>query len=89
MKDSSIGEYPAANGRLEDNLLLGGRLKKGKLLAGKRKKKDLRMEEDPEIKLPGRQKSIDCGKENPLPAQRTPTSVSNRNQQTTHLDYRR
>ena len=34
-----MGEYPAANGSIEDNLLLEGRLKKGRLLAeiGRRK----------------------------------------------------
>ena len=86
-KDSSMGEYPAANGSLEDNLLLEGKLKKGRLLDGKGKKKELRTDKDPENKLPGGQKSIYCGKENTIPAQRTPTSVSsrNRNKQTLGL----
>ena len=53
----------------------------GNLLAGKKKKKDLRMEEDPDNKLPGIRKDNDCGKENTLPTQRTPTRVSkDRNQ---------
>ena len=87
MNDSRIGEYPA-NGRLKDkpdNLLEGKILQKveGNLLAGKKKKKDFRMEEDTDNKLPGIRKDNDCGKENTLPTQRTPTRVSkdrNRNQ---------
>ena len=74
MNDSRIGEYPA-NGRLEekpssstDNLLLEGKMLQkveGNLLAGKKKKKDLRMEEDPDNKLPGIWKDNDSGKGNP------------------------
>ena len=48
----------------------------GNLLAGKKKKKDLRMEEDPDKKLPGIRKDNDCGMENTLLTKRTPTRVS-------------